>query len=408
MMTKKELIDFLVVSGYTSKLIRKIKYVGVNYKGEDIFEFTHVGRTILINSTDLTNYIKRYDNYIRYKDEEEDCFKYLCQKYSSHILEPIVRYCDNIFDPNDYTGYRHADDHYTFGSCTILKNLASKDGKYKTINAEFTPNNAIKFLTTTYVYTMCRCGTVNYITLDDAMSQYPTCTKCSLISHITYQMNHDRSESNSSIHFYDATDINHCRFKCISCGTIYTENMESVVVQNRRYGKCVDCYAKEQIPKIIGKKNGKLTIVDAVPVIDENDHHISYYNAKCKCKCGRTVYAKYEIRPSGNKLCGTSCKYCDKKYPGSMEGIDARKGEKHGKLKIIKKAYTYYDADGIKDFNTVQRVICQCECGNFTIVPFSALKLGKVKSCGHCGKKITLPFPYDLSFYEMQYNKEDK
>lgn len=47
MMTKKELIDFLVVSGYTSKLIRKIKYVGVNYKGEDIFEFTHVGRTIL-------------------------------------------------------------------------------------------------------------------------------------------------------------------------------------------------------------------------------------------------------------------------------------------------------------------------------------------------------------------------
>lgn len=105
MMTKKELIDFLVVSGYTSKLIRKIKYVGVNYKGEDIFEFTHVGRTILINSTDLTNYIKRYDNYIRYKDEEEDCFKYLCQKYSSHILEPIVRYCDNIFDPNDYIGY---------------------------------------------------------------------------------------------------------------------------------------------------------------------------------------------------------------------------------------------------------------------------------------------------------------
>lgn len=91
-----------------------------------------------------------------------------------------------------------------------------------------------------------------------------------------------------------------------------------------------------------------------------------------------------------------------------MEGIDARKGEKHGKLKIIKKAYTYYNADGIKDFNTVQRVICQCECGNFTIVPFSALKLGKVKSCGHCGKKITLPFPYDLSFYEMQYDKEDK
>lgn len=409
MMTKKELINFLVVSGYTSRLIRKIKYVGVNYKGEDIFEFSHIGRMILINATDLANYLREYGSYInRYEDEEKDSFKYLCQKYSSHILEPIVRYCDNIFDPNDYTGYRHADDHYTFGSCTILKNLASKDGKYKTINAEFTPNNAIRFLTTTYVYTMCRCGTVNYIKLDDAMSQYPTCTKCSLISHITYQLNHDRSESNSSIHFYDATDIDHCRFKCISCGNIYTENMESVVVQNRRYGKCVDCYAKEQIPKIIGKKNGKLTVVDAVPVIDENDHHISYYNAKCKCKCGRTVYAKYEIRPSGNKLYGTSCKYCDKKYPGTMEAIDARKGEKHGKLKIIKKAYTYYDADGIKDFNTVQRVICQCECGNFTIVPLSALKLGKVKSCGHCGKKITLPFPYDLSFYEMQYNKEGK
>lgn len=183
MMTKKELIDFLVVSVYTSRLIRKIKYVGVNYKEEDIFEFTHIDRTILINATDLANYLRKYGSYInylreygiydkydKYEDEEKDSFKYLCQKYSSHILEPIVRYCDNIFDPNDYTGYRHADDHYTFGSCTILKNLASKDGKYKTINAEFTPNNAIRFLTTTYVYTMCRCGTVNYITLDDAMS----------------------------------------------------------------------------------------------------------------------------------------------------------------------------------------------------------------------------------------------
>ena len=92
MMTKKELIDFLVVSGYTSRLIRKIKYVGVNYKGEDIFEFSHIGRTILINATDLSNYLREYGSYIgRYEDEEKDSFKYLCQKYSSHILEPIVR-----------------------------------------------------------------------------------------------------------------------------------------------------------------------------------------------------------------------------------------------------------------------------------------------------------------------------
>lgn len=42
---------------------------------------------------------------------------------------------------------------------------------------------------------------------------------------------------------------------------------------------------KSRFRKLLEKKNGKLTIVDAVPVIDENDHHISYYNAKCKCKC---------------------------------------------------------------------------------------------------------------------------
>jgi hypothetical protein len=404
-MTKKELIEFLMRSDYSGRIIIKIRYAGVNYKGEDTFEFTSLRHTILVNAKDLERYIRAYGNYTRKVDEEQESFNYLCQKHSAHLLEPIVRPCDNIFDPNDYIGY--CSDKYAFGKCKILRNLASSDGRYKTINAEFTPENALKFLTTTYVYTICRCGTVNRITLDDAMSEYPTCSKCSLISHITYQMDHDRRESRSNIHFYDATDIDHCRFKCTCCGTIYTENMESVVVQNRRYGKCASCYAKDQIPKIIGKKNGKLTVIDAVPVIDENDHSISYYNAKCECSCGRIVYAKYAIRPSGNKLYGTSCKYCDRKYPGSMEAIDARKGEKHGKLKIIKKAYTYYDANGIKDFNTVQRVICQCECGNFAIVPLSALKLNKVKSCGHCGKKMNIPFPYDLTFYEMQYNEKE-
>jgi hypothetical protein len=58
--------------------------------------------------------------------------------------------------------------------------------------------------------------------------------------------------------------------------------------------------------------------------------------------------------------------------------IDIKKGEKFGKLTIIKESEPYITSKG----QIYRQVLCNCMCGNQTIVQLSSLRTGKTKSCG--------------------------
>ena len=138
--------------------------------------------------------------------------------------------------------------------------------------------------------------------------------------------------------------------------------------------------------------------------------HIEFIGIDLNGEMIFTVKAKGHCFITSDKLQRTTCENCGRKYqkytPSAVDKV--YKGERHGKLTIIKAAYIYDPEDITIDKPSLyQRVICQCDCGNFIIPRLSTVLNGKSKSCGCCDKnrKPKVPYPYDLSFYEMEYKK---
>lgn len=65
-----------------------------------------------------------------------------------------------------------------------------------------------------------------------------------------------------------------------------------------------------------------------------------------------------------------------------MEKLEINIGEKYGNLTVSSEAFVLTTPSGYK----VRTVNCVCDCGNTTNVGVSALKNGKIKTCG-CSKK---------------------
>ena len=85
----------------------------------------------------------------------------------------------------------------------------------------------------------------------------------------------------------------------------------------------------------------------------------------CECDCGKVlVRNKYSIIHGRSKSCG-----CDK--PDTTR-IFLTPGEKYNKLTVVE------NVGGGK-------VLCRCECGNFTTQPKTLVTSGRIKSCG-CSK----------------------
>lgn len=55
-------------------------------------------------------------------------------------------------------------------------------------------------------------------------------------------------------------------------------------------------------------------------------------------------------------------------------------GQRFGRLVVTGRAPENYRADN--GFTTIPRYICQCDCGNTTVVLRSNLKTGRTRSCG--------------------------
>ena len=111
---------------------------------------------------------------------------------------------------------------------------------------------------------------------------------------------------------------------------------------------------------IIGKKFGKLLVLSKESKILSGD---TLY--KCLCDCGNiTIVRKGQLKSGKTKSCG--CLRKERQYQNLV-------GQKFNKLTVLKEVGK--DKQGIK-------WLCQCDCGNTTILHTKTLKSGNIKSCG--------------------------
>ena len=98
---------------------------------------------------------------------------------------------------------------------------------------------------------------------------------------------------------------------------------------------------------------------------------------QCQCACGNfTLATSTELKSGHKKSCGCLQKESAAKI-GKKNVIDLT-GKTFEKLTVIKRISTKKTQAGA----TKIFWLCQCECGNKTIVEGNALKTGNTKSCG--------------------------
>lgn len=122
-----------------------------------------------------------------------------------------------------------------------------------------------------------------------------------------------------------------------------------------------------QLIDLTGQKFGYLTVLERA----ENKYGRAQW--KCQCECGNIV-----IIPSGDlRHKNRPRKYCSNQCILRNKPIDLT-GQRFGRL-ITK--YIYEDAEHkYKDHGTYW--VCECDCGNTTIVQGKDLRNGMVQSCG--------------------------
>lgn len=98
----------------------------------------------------------------------------------------------------------------------------------------------------------------------------------------------------------------------------------------------------------------------------------------CKCDCGNSCIVSGKCLRNGHTQ---SCGYLNKEVNSKRSFID-RRGEKFGLLTVLSRAEDYIAPCGNKHVQW----LCQCECGNTTIVDVNQLTSGKTKSCGCLSK----------------------
>lgn len=107
-----------------------------------------------------------------------------------------------------------------------------------------------------------------------------------------------------------------------------------------------------------GYRVGKITVVSPA----ERRNRRTYWN--CHCDCGRdTVIWAYSLKTGKTQSCG----YCQGGRPSELEG------QRFGRLTVLKLAETRKQS---------RYWLCQCDCGNTTVVRAGHLLGGKIRSCG--------------------------
>jgi len=115
----------------------------------------------------------------------------------------------------------------------------------------------------------------------------------------------------------------------------------------------------------IGNRYGKLTVLSRAG--SDSKHKALWL---CQCECGNQVIVVGKNLRSGNtRSCG-----CLQKEMMSTRMLKDITGKHFGKLIVLQQDFSKPGPDAYW--------LCQCECGNQTIVAGSALRKGHTQSCG--------------------------
>lgn len=130
---------------------------------------------------------------------------------------------------------------------------------------------------------------------------------------------------------------------------------------------------------LTGQRFGHLTVIErAEDYISPSG--IPTPKWKCQCDCGNIVdIVSRSLRYGKTKSCG-----CSKSELISLAIFEDLTGQKFNRLTVIKRG-----EDLICKSHNVIRWLCQCDCGNITLVTTHGLKSGGTKSCGCLQKEIT-------------------
>ncbi len=113
---------------------------------------------------------------------------------------------------------------------------------------------------------------------------------------------------------------------------------------------------------LTGKIFGRLTVIS----VNKKVKNLFYWNAVCECGKQRVVQGSH-LKNGETVSCG-----CHAREQSKLKCIDI-KGQVFGRLTVIEKVI------GKKN---VSEWLCQCECGNKTMVFGSKLRSGQTLSCG--------------------------
>lgn len=148
--------------------------------------------------------------------------------------------------------------------------------------------------------------------------------------------------------------------KC-DCG-----NNKKISGENLMSGKTNSCgclrkdnFRRETLD-LVGKRFGKLTVLSKV----DNSKPGTFW--KCRCDCGNIVEANTSNLNSGGKK---SC--------GCLISNDLV-GKRFGRLTVMKKTSSNFQIFWL----------CECDCGNTTLVTTSHLNSGHTKSCGCFSREL--------------------
>lgn len=144
--------------------------------------------------------------------------------------------------------------------------------------------------------------------------------------------------------------------------------------------------------KVVGQKYNKLTIqsINRIEYKDIKNSKIKkktrYYN--CLCECGNTTVVRFDSIPT-TQSCG-----CAKFNPRKKADLT---GRKFGYLTVasLDRVDTVTSRNGIDYDRTFY--ICDCDCGNQSIVLSQSLTSGNTKSCGCLRSKLLIAKSEDIS-----------
>lgn len=273
---------------------------------------------------------------------------------------------------------------------------------------------AIKYIRTNKGYRRiweckCDCGNICNVPVSDLRSGHTTSCGCVRANDLIGQrfgrltvIERDFNVKNKKLGAFWR-----CKCDCGNEKTIRASALKSGATQS------CGCLNKEiisqqkEIPNMIGRKFGKLTVIERVEsrVTPSGQKKIMW---RCKCECGNEkIVSSQDLKAGHTKSCG--CLPTKVKGQGLIDLV----GKKFGKLTVLERIDDYERPTKDGGIYHSPRWLCECDCGNHYVVQGGSLRSGMTTNCG-CenkiskGEKMVADFLYDNNIrFIREYSFDD-